>query len=743
MSITPPKLPKASPNQDKGEIDLLALFWLLLRGWKTILALALLGLLLGVLYSRYVNPTFQSDALVQIDENSQGISELGANISELVAPEVSPAQTERELIKSRMVLEPVVDLLHLDTRLSDPQVDTIDKLIQVRTPTPINSSEGVSLDTKDGQVQVSDFEVPQAYLNRGFTLSSAKSGFELSDGINKYTGQLGEPTKFQTTAGDIEITVMSVPKNNHPISITKQSLQATTDALNNRLSVAERGNNTGIIQMTLIGNNQQQVSQVLEEIVVSYVNQNLARGSEQTTTTIEFMESQIPKLKQKLETAEAAFNDFRENYGTIDVSREAELLVTESYQIDSQLNELNLQKAELSTYYTEEHPLVIQINDQLKVLLSRKQEIKDTVTRLPEIQREFIQLSEDMEINREIYLTMLKNYEQLKIVKAGEIGYVRIVDMPISTFEPIAPKKKQIWVLALILGTMIGTILVLLKSLFRNTVKDPERLEARTGVPVIATIPSSKSIRRLSKNKRATNRLLAHVDHDSLSYEAIKSLRTFLMFGMPSSGKQTGQGKVILLTGESPQVGKSLITANLAEVFSQLDKKILIIDGDIRLGQLHKAFPIEQDTGLTDYLSQPTSQHHLDLTTFIHPTKIENIDLMPRGSQTQDPASLLASERFGELMSQLLPSYDYIFVDSAPILAASDAVIISQYADKVLMVTRYDQSIESQLAYAIKQMRKANIEVDGIVLNDMRQGQGMMSKYSYHYNYAYGQENLK
>ena len=730
-------------DRDNDEIDLLALLWVLLRGWKMIIIFALLGLAIGVLYSRYVNPTFKADALLQLDEKDQGISALGANISDLIAPEVSKAQTESELIRSRMILEPVVNLLHLRIRLNDQNVSTIDRIKKNRMNVQINTAEGVALETDSGQANISQFNVSQAYLNRPFTLVRTETGFLLSNGLDDFKGQLNQPHQFKGADGAIQITVNDLPSVQYPISITKQSLQTTTDAINSALSVVEKGQQTGIIQMSLTGQDQKQVSLILKQIVLSYVDQNQSRGSEETTKTLSFMETQIPALKQKLETSEIAFNEFRKKYGTIDVAKEAELLVTESYQIDAQLNELKLKKAELTTYYTEEHPLVVQINDQLKVLNTRKQEIEATVGRLPEIQREFLKLSEDAAINREIYLTMLKNYEQLKIVKAGQIGFARIIDLPISTFNAIAPKKLQIWILALLLGGMLGTMLVLLKNLLRNAVKDPERLESKTGVPVIATIPRSKSLLRLTKNKLAPHRLLAYVDHDSLSYEAIKSLRTSLMFGMPTQGQgyasDTGdkndigsRAKVILISGESPGVGKSFIAANLSEVFSQLNKKVLIMDADMRLGELHKIFKIEQTTGLAEYFSQEGNT----TTNVVHHTSIDNIDFMPRGHHPHNPSSLLASDKFGVLMTQLMASYDYIVMDSPPVLAASDAMILSQYADKVLMVTRYNDSLEGQLAYAIKQMNKANVQVDGIILNDVQHG--IMDKYSYHYSYAYG-----
>lgn len=759
MSTDSKNLSKPISQEDNDDIDLMALLLVLLKGWKVVVFFAVLGLLIGILYSRYVNPTYKSDALIQIEENSQGIAALGESISELVGSETSKAETEAELIRSRMILEPVVNLLHLRIRLTDPNISAIDKIKSSSIDTQLNTPEGVLLKMEDGQVQVSQFDVSQAYLNQPFTLTRSATGFVLTNGFDEFKGQIGQPHKFKGVDGQIHITVNELPTESYPINISKQSVKATTDAINTALSVSERGQKTGIIQLSMTGTNQQQVTAILNQIVISYVNQNQSRGTEETTKTLAFMETQIPLLKQKLEDSEAVFNEFRKEYGTIDVGQEAGILLGENAQIDAQLNELKLKKADLTTYYTEEHPLVIQINEQLAVLNNRKQEIDNTIAGLPEIQREFLKLSEDTAINREIYLTLLKNYEQLKIVKAGQGGFARIIDLPISTFNAIAPKKLQIMTLALLLGAMLGAILVLLRSLLRNVVKDPERLEAKTGIPVIATIPRSPLLSRLSKSKKSADRMLAHVDHNSLSYEAIKSLRTNLMFGMPKEGLTARSAKVILITGESPGVGKSFIAANLSEVFAQLNKKILVIDADMRLGELHKMFNMSQYNGLADYLMQDNSRltqidniqkdniqkdniqkdnavSNLGIADFIHPTAMDHIDFIPRGKHPHNPASLLMNDNFGQLMAELKSQYDYIIIDSPPVLAASDAMVLGQYADKVLMVTRYDDSIEGQLVYAVKQMNKSNIQVDGIILNDVQQG--LMSKYSYHYNYAYG-----
>lgn len=720
-----------SVGQDDDTIDLVAWFLVLLRGWKIILLLTLLTMLIGILYSRSIKPTFESDALVQIHKSSGDISSaVGFNLSGLVSANNSPAQTEAELIKSRMVLKPVVELLHLDIRLNDPLISAFDRIKGGHYNTQINTPDSVRLETSDGQAQITQFNVSQDYLNQSFQLVKSETGFTLSNGLDDFKGKMNTPYRFKGAEGIIEITVNDLPSNKHPINITKQVLQTTTDSINDSLSVKELGGGTGIIELTLTGPNQKQTSLILSQIIQSYIAQNESYGSEKTKKTIEFMKDQLPLLKQKLERSEAIFNSFRTKNGIIDVSREAELLLGESSKIETQLNELKLKKADLTTYYTEEHPLILQINEQFKLLNDRKNEITDTIEGMPEVQRESLTLSQNVSINREVYLTLLKNYEELKVVEAGQTGYARVIDLPVSDYKVVDTKKRLIVMIFTILGTMLGVLLVLIKDLLRKVVKDADRLEAKIGIPVIATIPRSSKFIRLVKSKNTSTRLLTYVDNKSSSYEAIKRLRTNIMLGMLGQKKADQCAEVILITSESAAVGKSFITANLAEVFSQLDKKVLVIDADLHLGELHKFFNVEQYEGLADYLSEPKDvSDNGGFINFIKKTSIDNIDYIPKGKQTANFTSLLASDRFSNLMAELNNNYDYIIIDSAPILATSDTMVLTPYATNVLMVTKYNSSLEKQLVDAVKQMNRANLQVDGIIINDVHES--FMSRYDY------------
>lgn len=737
---------------------------LLLNGWKTILGCALLSLIIGITYSRYAyQPVYKTDALVKISDSSKGVSALGSNISELMQSDISPVKDERMLIKSRLVLEPVVKKLHLDIELSNPELGALDRIVSPQQPTQTSNEKGVLLDTKNGSVQVNNFEVPKNYLNQPFILTPTPEGFNLQlssmpEAVS-LNGKLGEVSTFNLPEGPLSIKVNKLPTNSQQIGIKKLSMPSAVDALNNSLLIQQQEEGTSYIQLVLTGPNQQQITQILDSVVDEYAYQNQALSTKETTTTIEFMESQIPELKKNLEESEEAFNKFREQYGTIDVSQEAQILLNEKSRIEEQLSELNLKKAELLTYYTAEHPLVIQIDDQLETINAKSSEITQMIAEMPAIQREFLKLSQDLDINREIYLTMLKNYQQLKIARAGQIGEVRVIDTPINTFNKVGSQSPKTWALSFLLGMSIGALIVLIRSFLYRTIREADVLESKTGIPVISTIPRSKKIHQLQKSKPLGDNLLSVVDHNSISYESIKSLRTALLLYPSAVSKikndNKDRAKVIVITGESPNIGKSFVCSNLAESFGQLDKRVLIIDGDMRLGEQHHTFIIDDHTGLADYLSQSTASTRLldkdtiypnkfhsetaptaeSLTAYVHRTGFDNIDLMPRGKKPSNPTSLLSSARYEQLIITLSNYYDYILIDTPPILAASDAILMAQLADQVIMVSRYNQTLEGQLINAINQLNKAQVKVDGIVINDMTSG--IMSKYSDNYNYTY------
>lgn len=714
-------------QQRDDEIDLGVLLSEIMAHWRFILGMLLIGLLIGLFYIGFVSPTYSSNAIVQVDKQSRGVSALGEDLSKLLATDASPAQAEIELMKSRMVLIPVIEALHLDISIGERGLNLFDNLPFVKKNRILHSEQGVSY--KDN-VLIGNFSVPLNYVGQDFTIAKKDdTQFVLkSPEGEEFQGTIGNSQVFKSFNGNINIEVKKLPVNGQVFSLKKTPMPDVIDELLQALSITEKGKQTGILSATLYGKDQQYVTETLTKIILSYEKQNQVRSSEETATTLKFMEEQLPILKKRLNESELVFNIFRKEKGTVNIDKEAELTLSEGVAVQTNLQELEIKKAELRSRYTELHPLMKQINAQISQLKSRQTALKTRISQMPALQRKFMELAADVQINREIFMTMLKNYEQFRIVKSGQIGYVRVVDLPISTGIPVAPKKLQVLLLATLLGGVLGIAWTILHNALRRTVKDPDALEKETGVPVIATIPRSEKIVKNQLVNVGSAGLIDKLDEHSNTSEGIKNLRTHLIFALPSE-----RGNVILITGASPGVGKSFVSANLAVAIAKINKKVLLIDADMRLGHLHKYFNLNLINGFADCLKG----HQKNLKNFTQKTTYENLSFIPRGHNPDSPSELLMDGDLAVLIQEALTEYDYVIIDSPPVLAASDTTIIAKQVDLTVMVARYGESSAKQLAYAIKVLNQSGISTHGIIFNDTQQV--MTEKYNYHYSHSYHQ----
>ena len=714
------------------EIDLRALIATLLNHWKLILSMLLLGLLGGLYYAQSATPIYKTNSLIQVDKKSSGVSALGADVADLLNAQDGSAQTEIEIINSRMILWPVINQLHLDLNVSQLKDSFLDKLLIKKNVLVSHTDNGVG-NLKVG-LWIAEFNVPLAYQNKNFTLTAIDSqNFKLisPDGA-EFTAKVATASRFKTSAGNIDIQVTSLAPG-YSYTLSKLTPAKAIENLRANLAVAEKGKQTGILDASLTGANQDEITNTLTRIVKMYETQNLDKSSAETTKTLAFMQEQLPKLKAKLAEAEAKFNNFREQNATVDIDKEAELAVTQRATIETNLRELELKRAELSERYTDEYPVLKQLNMQIQELKNKEEALKQNITRIPEVQRQFLELSSDVKISNEIYLNMLKNYEQLQIVKSGQLGNVRIIDLPINTYEPIAPKKAQIVLIATLLGLMLGIGLAFLKSLLFAGVKNLEELEDNTDIPVIGVIPHSPRLTRLLKSKSTKIPLVEQIEPEGIVSEGFKSIRTHLLFNATKT-----DGNTYLVTSAGPGVGKSFIAANLAVAMAMTGKRVLLIDADARLGHLQDRFNLPNINGLVDYLVDDTVDA-ANSSYMIQTTLYENLHFIPRGKGHSHASELLLNGKMKALLDLYRQFYDYIIIDTSPVMGTSDALSIGQLVDSVLFVVRYDVSNLKQVNYAIEKLQRANVKVEGIIFNDAKQS--LIGAYNYHYGYEYKSKN--
>ncbi|WP_168405055.1 polysaccharide biosynthesis tyrosine autokinase [Acinetobacter indicus] len=710
-------------------IDLKELFFSLIAQWKLIALCIILSLVCALLYLRTTFDTYAVNALVQI-EQTRGTSTalLGEELSK-VLDQNSPAQPEIEILKSRLVLGTVIDRLNLNIQISGTEDSFWNRLLNKHEYESKYSSKSVLFKDNQKSFDVRTFDIPNYYRDKNLILHFSQGKFSLTDEETEhvvFSAPLNQTSQLQSEYGLWKVGIYSQDSFNDDYLIQKQSLLTAVQTLLTNYSVTEKGKLTGVLELNYQGTDKQHITQVLNAILAAYSHQNIERRSAETAQTLKFLEDQLPELKQQLDIAEREFNRFRQQYNTVDITKEAELYLTQNIELEISKVELEQKLAEASAKYTAEHPIMQQMNAQLTAINKKINELDGTLKRLPELQRQYLQLFREVEVKQQLYTGLLNSYQQLRIAKAGEIGNVRIVDTAVEPIEPIKPKKLQILILSIFLGGFLGTLLALLRNMLRSGVKDSTQIENELDLPVYATVPRSpvqeSRIKLLKKKKNIP--ILAVKHSDDIAIESLRSMRTAIHFALSSA-----KNNIIMVSGPAPEVGKSFISTNLATILAQSNKRVLLIDADLRRGYMHKYFNLQTQPGLADYLNGQT-----ELSQVIKATEVSGLDVITRGKSPANPSELLSTAQFAAMLNQLSEQYDHILIDTPPILAVTDGIIISQHAGVNLVIARYAKTQMKELELTINRFEQAGVKVNGIILNDIQRSS---AGYGYGYNYSY------
>ncbi|SPL71402.1 polysaccharide biosynthesis tyrosine autokinase [Acinetobacter stercoris] len=714
-------------------IDLKELFFSLIAQWKVIALCIILSLICALLYLRVTPKIYSVDAMVQVEDSKGTSAALLGDLSKLTNSGIggkSPADPEIEILRSRLVLGQVIQNLNLDISILDNSNSIFSKLTSKDDTILKYSHNSVFYSNPNGNLVIKQLQVPQEYLDKPLVLVfKEQNKFELVNDKKEIvvTGSLNRFNQLQTADGLWKIEIYAkgdLAKQNFTLS--KLALTTAVNNFNNNYAVAEKGKMTGVVGLNFNGTDKQLITQILNNVLNVYHEQNIERKSLESKQTLAFLDKQLPELKKQLEDSEIKFNQFREKYKTVDVNAESELLLKQNIDLEKLKIELEQQQAELSAKYTNDHPMIRQIDAQIAEINKKLADLNNRLTQLPETQRLYLQLYRDVKVNTELYTTLLNSYQQLKIAKAGEIGNVRIIDTAVEPVKPIKPRKLIILALSLFVGGFVGVLIALLRNILRSGIKDSSQIENELDLPVYATVPRSpvqeNRVQILKKKKSIP--ILAVKHSDDIAIESLRSIRTTIHFALNNA-----KNNIIAIAGPAPEVGKSFISTNLAVIFAQSNKRVLLIDADLRRGYLHKYFDQELQPGLSEYLN---GQNSLEQT--IHTTSVANLDLMTRGKSPVNPAELLSSSKFQEMLETLSALYDYILIDTPPILAVTDGIIVSQYTGVNLIVARYAKTDIKELELTLNRFEQSGTKVNGFILNDIQRGS---NSYGYGYNYAY------
>ena len=718
------------------EIDIGQLIGLLIDRWFMIAGVTALFLIGGVYYALSAVSIYQADALVQVEEEQKGL-DVAAMLGGELGSTGSSTKAEIEIIQSRMVLGEAVARTGSDIVVTAAKMPLLGDLM-----TNLGAESGplgmdFGYNWANDSLVITRFEVPNFALNVPHDLVFEGRSFELErDGESILTGRVGE--QATDSSGEYRLFVQSKSgESDGQYTLERQDPLSAIEALRERLSVSERGKDTGILSVTLDSASRREASETLQEIVQIFLKQNVERMSEEAERQLEFLEKQIPSVRDELEVSENSLNEYRAQNNSVDLTFEAQSLLSQLVTLENQLTELEFAEAELSQQFTKNHPRYEALLTKRTRLVEEKTKIEGQVDQLPATQQEVLRLTRDAQVNQEIFVTLLNSRQEMNLVKAGTIGNIRILDSAATQPKPIKPRKALIVLLATLLGGVLGVGGVLIARSLHHGIENPDDLEDM-GLPVYASIPLSKAslkdrVRRQGLFQKPSEHQLKQRDLVSIYepadpvVEAIRGLRTALHFGLLESANNR-----ILITGPSPGVGKSFVAANLAVTIAQAGQRVLLIDSDLRKGRLHKIFDL-QKPGLTEVLGQK-----LGLEEAIQGvSRVDGLSVLTRGETPPNPSELLMTPQLGTLLEWASVNFDTVLVDSPPVLAVTDSVITGQLCGFALVVARFSESARKEVLVAGNRLRQNGVQVRGSILNAVEKRAANYYGYGGYYNYDY------
>lgn len=716
---------RARQDDESTEIDLgqaFALLWA--RKWLIVAYVCVAGFL-GLAYGVLTAPTYQADALLQLEEKNGNLA-LPAGLEGLVGD--SPVtMTEVEIMRSRLVIGKAVAELHLDWNVR-PRLAPIVGSALARYDLPLPEWGFLAPFARRGEsIRLDYLEVPPEWVGEDLVLT-AGTGTEYAlalPGGATATGKLGETLQDPRRGLSLRIGALSAPPGRQFLISQESESQVVTD-LRRALVVAEKGRQSSILELRLTSPDPEKARRVLDALAQAYVSQNIARSAAEADSSLTFVDDQLPDAERAMNEAEQALNAYRQKQQSVDLTLETEGLLTQITALENELRGMDAQEEELKQKYTRNHPLFKQMLANRARLEERLAALRKEVEALPETQREVLNLSRTLEITQQIYSQLLNRSQELRVLRASSIGNVRIVDSALTALAPVAPRRSAILAITLLIGAVLGVGHVLLRNYLQVGVMGQEDLE-KLGLPVFATINFTKSGYE-SRASRSFVSILAVREPANLTVEGFRSLRTSLHFGMLDAKTRS-----VGITSTAPEAGKSFTSANLAVVCAQANQSVCLIDADLRRGLLRRSFNVEKNApGLAEVLSGQVS---LDEALVQGP--VEGLMFLPTGRFPPNPSELLMRRNFMELIEELDQRFDLSLFDTPPVLAVTDAIIIGRSVGAMIGVIRHVVTPVGEVIAMQRTLEAGGVRLAGTVINgfDPRLVRGSRETYSYRYDY--------
>lgn len=703
---------------------------LLLRHKFGLLLTLLLGLVLAWLYLISTEKTYETSALLEVNQAENYFND-GVAQPDWNAPGI---EEEAKLLKSRRVLSPVVDAFNMRTSAQAkrfPVLGAVTQRIPMLAQPLENFSYTKSYAWSDASIDVGELTVPRRLEDIKLTVTVLDNGqYSLADEdqvlIERATVGDQIAVEFSNQGPLIvQLNDIKAPEGVQ-FSLIRSSLQSTIESLSSDLSTETTNTNTRMITINLRGKDPVHIADLTNAILDEYTSVKLGSQNRSSDAELLVFEEQLPRVEAELRAAEVALSEFRRNSNSFNQDTQVNFKLAQLDKLETSLLEKEIERDDLLKRYTVNHPTPKRLQKAIDVLSDKIRQVRGTIRSAPNTQRELAILEDELDTKRRLFIEISEKLQKLKLANVGNVGEVQIIDDALPPRKPVSPST----LLAVAGGTLatlfLYTLYLTLRSALSTVISDQDSLERASGLPVFMNIPKSSAQRRIANpvtvdprrllpgsssadeaSKAISSNVLALSKPEDYSIENLRGLRSMLEDLMAEANNN-----VLMFTSPLPSMGKSFLSLNLAVLVAQTGKKVLLIDADYQRGQLHKSLGLPSGPGLPEVVRGKS-----ELKETVKPTSVPNLYCIARGYSGGNGSEIPSDKEFGAFLDVVAPRFDIAIIDTPPVLSVSTAASLGKHAGSTIMVVKEGEVKEPQLSEALKRLTFSGVRVSGCIMN--------------------------
>jgi capsular exopolysaccharide synthesis family protein len=758
--------------EEDNALDIKKLLYAFLQNWLWFAVSIFICLLLAFLYLRYTTPVYQINSKILIKDDKSSPS---ANQQDLLSQldifnTQNNVNNEKEVLQTHYLIRKVVDEMQLNVSCF-----------------AVGNIKSTELYNK-GPFRVKLISLKDSVPTQHFNLKFSNNGTVFSIESDSLNSRYHFYDTVKTSTASFVVQPYGTPDlQDDNFQIIISTPDATTEKYLNGITFNIDDKQASVIQISLEETVPQKGEDILNKLYEVYTRMNEEDKNKIADSTISFIDERLAVVSTELSGVEKDIERFKvRNQLSTDMEEQTSLALNNASEMQKQLTQQDVQISVVEsiqdhlksneprvvpnaaviqdpTYIAAvqqynalvlerdrqlqttkpDNPVIKNLDSQIdavkmnllisldnikKEMQISRDELANKLTQFlgqiksgPEKERVFLDISRQQDVKQQLYLYLLQKREETAISKSGTLSNSRLIEPGKSDAQPFKPKKPLTYLIAFCLGILLPTGGIYFKNLLNNTITGTTDITKETNVPILGEIGHNTTGKTVVAEQNSRTALA----------EQFRALRTNLQFLLKGKEQQ-----IVMLTSSASGEGKSFLTINLGSTLAISNKKVVLVELDLRKPKLSKELEIPNETGFTDYLISKCRKEEIVKPTSVHP----NLFLISSGTIPPNPAELLLNSEVDDLFAWLKTKFDYIIVDTPPAGVVIDAVLISRLANASIYVIRQKYTLKHQLQIVNDFKQNEKLPNLSIIVNDVQLNKryGYGYKYGYHYGYGYG-----